>query len=156
MLPTTHKRERRIGIVVARFNEVVTARLLDGARTCLAERGISDSRVDVHWVAGAWELPVVAAALLSTEHYDAVIALGAVIRGETPHFDYVAGEAARGLMAVQVSRGVPVGFGLLTCDTMEQALARAGGVAGNKGHDAAAAALDAAAEIARVDERPQA
>jgi 6,7-dimethyl-8-ribityllumazine synthase len=139
----------RIGIVVSRFNESVTSRLLTGARACLAERGVPDARLEVHWVAGAWELPVLARALMTQGGFDAIIALGAVVRGETPHFEYVAGEAAHGLMSLQVRYGVPVGFGLLTCDTMEQALARAGGAAGNKGFDAAAAALDAAALVAR-------
>jgi 6,7-dimethyl-8-ribityllumazine synthase len=134
----------RVGIVVARYNESVTSRLLAGAEQCLDERGIPPSRRDLRWVAGAWELPVVARGLARAFGYDAVCALGAVIRGETPHFDFVAGEASRGLMAVQLDTGVPVGFGLLTCDTMEQALARAGGDAGNKGFEAMDAALGAA------------
>jgi 6,7-dimethyl-8-ribityllumazine synthase len=139
----------RIGIVVSRFNEGVTTRLLAGARACLAERGVPDDEVDVHWVAGAWELPVVVRGLLAGGSYGALVALGAVVRGETPHFEYIAGEAARGLMALQVEYGVPVGFGLLTCDTMAQALARAGGEAGNKGFDATAAALEAAELLGR-------
>ncbi len=137
----------RVAIVVARYNETVTSRLLDGARGCCAERGLAADAVDVVWVAGAWELPVVVRALLARGGYQAVCALGAVIRGETPHFDFVAGEASRGLMALQVEHGVPVGFGLLTCDTLEQALARAGGSAGNKGFEAMDAALGAAAAI---------
>ena len=141
----------RIGIAVARFNEAVTTRLLDGARACLLERGIADARVDVRWGAGAWELPLLVQSFADDESYIAVCALGAVVRGETPHFDYVAGEASRGLMRVQLDAGLPVGFGLLTTDTMEQALARAGGDAGNKGYDAMAAALDAAAEIRKVN-----
>jgi 6,7-dimethyl-8-ribityllumazine synthase len=143
--------EGRVGIAVARFNEAVTTRLLEGAKKCLAERGIPDDRVDVRWGAGAWELPLLAQAFGDDEAYIAVCALGAVVRGETPHFDFVAGEASRGLMRVQLDAGVPIGFGLLTTDTMEQALARAGGDAGNKGYDAMAAALDAAAEIRKVD-----
>ena len=139
--------KHRIGIIVARYNETVTRKLLDGARGCLAERGIDESLIDVIWVAGAWELPVAAASLAWREEVTAICALGAVIRGETPHFDYVAGEAARGLMQVQLDHGTPVGFGLLTCDTLEQALARAGGSAGNKGFEAMAAALDAAEAI---------
>ena len=135
----------RIGIVVSRYHETVTTRLLQGARRCLAERGVDEQRVDVAWVAGAWELPVVARALLEGGRYEALCALGAVVRGETPHFEYVAGESARGLMTLQVHFGIPVGFGVLTTDTLEQALARAGGAAGDKGFDAMAAALDAAA-----------
>jgi 6,7-dimethyl-8-ribityllumazine synthase len=134
----------RVGIVVARFNESVTTRLLAGAEACLDERGIAKDRRDIRWVAGAWELPVVAAAMINEGGFDAICALGAVVRGETPHFDFVAGEAARGLMTVQLDYGVPVGFGVLTCDTMAQALARAGGDAGNKGFDAMDAALGAA------------
>lgn len=137
----------RIGIAVSRFNEAVTTRLLEGAQACLRERGVAADRVDVRWGAGAWELPLLAQALVDEEATIAVCALGAVVRGETPHFDFVAGEAARGLMRVQMDAGVPVGFGLLTTDTMAQALERAGGAAGNKGYDAMAAALDAAVEI---------
>jgi 6,7-dimethyl-8-ribityllumazine synthase len=140
----------RVGIAVSRFNEAVTRRLLDGAQRCLAERGVPGTRIDVAWCAGAWELPLLARAFAVKGSYAAVVALGAVVRGETPHFDYVAGEASRGLMDVQLNVGVPIGFGVLTCDTMEQALARAGGDSGNKGYDATAAALDAAAEMTRL------
>jgi 6,7-dimethyl-8-ribityllumazine synthase len=141
----------RIGIVVSRFNENVTRRLLAGAEQCLKDRGMPSGRADVRWVAGAWELPVVVRGLLAHGGYEAVVALGAVIRGETAHFEYIAGEAARGLMALAVRYGVPVGFGVLTCDTLEQALARAGGAAGNKGYEATAAALDAAAALPARD-----
>lgn len=140
----------RIGIVASRYNENVTRRLLAGAEQCLRERGCAE-RADVRWVAGAWELPVVVRGLLEAGGYEAVVALGAVIRGETAHFEYIAGEAARGLMALSVQYGVPVGFGVLTCDTLEQALARAGGTAGNKGFEATAAALDAAAALPARD-----
>ncbi len=98
--------------------------------------------IDVVWVPGAWELPLAARRALSSGRYDALVALGAVIRGDTPHFDFVAGEASRGLALASIDAEIPVGFGLLTCDTMEQALARAGGVHGNKGWDAAVAALE--------------
>jgi len=144
----------RVGIVVSRFNETVTTRLLEGARACLTERGVADGQVDVLWGAGAWELPLLAGRLAARGTYSALCALGAVVRGETPHFDFVAGEASRGLMQVQLASGVPLGFGLLTTDTLEQALARAGGDAGNKGYDAMAAALDAAAELRGRDGRP--
>ena len=144
----------RIGIVVSRFNEDVTRRLLAGAERCLTERGVPMDRVDVCWVAGAWELPVVVRGLVATGRYEAVAALGAVIRGETLHYEIIAGESARGLMAVAVEYGVPVGFGVLTCDTEEQALARAGGAEGNKGYDAVAAALDAAARLPARDGHP--
>ncbi len=134
----------RYAIVVSRYHEAVTRRLLEGARAVLREAGVPDAQVEVAWVAGAWELPVVARGYCARGGYAAVAALGAVVRGETPHFEYVAGESARGLMDVQVRFGVPVGFGLLTCDTLEQALARAGGAAGHKGREAMEAALGAA------------
>lgn len=141
----------RVGILVARYNGTVTERLLAGAEACLRERGVPAASVDVVWLPGAWELPFAARALAERGGYVAIVALGAVIRGETAHFDYVAGEASRGLMDVVLRTGVPVGFGVLTCDTLAQALARAGGDAGNKGHEAAAAALDAAAAVGRDD-----
>jgi 6,7-dimethyl-8-ribityllumazine synthase len=145
----------RIGIVASRYNETVTRRLLAGAEQCLRERAVPAERVDVRWVAGAWELPVVVRGLVAGGGYGAVVALGAVIRGETAHFEYIAGEAARGLMTLAVRYGVPVGFGVLTCDTLEQALARAGGAAGNKGYEATAAALDAAAALPARDGDPR-
>lgn len=141
---------RRIAVVVSRYNESVTRRLLDGALACAVERGLGD-RVSVYWVAGAWELPVAVRRLVSGGRYGALCALGAVIRGETPHFEYVAGECARGLMQLQVEYGVPIGFGVLTTDNLEQALERAGGAAGNKGHEALSAALDAARETGGLD-----
>ncbi len=152
-MPELSGRLRPVGsvaILVSRYNEAVTARLLDGALACCDAAGIGGDRVDVVWVAGAFELPVAAAAAARTGRYACLVALGAVIRGETPHFEYVAGEATRGLGAVAVQAGVPVGFGLLTVDTMEQAIERAGGGAGNKGYEAAAAAIEAADAIAQL------
>ena len=140
----------RVAILVSRYNELITSRLLDGALTCCAEAGIARADVDVVWVPGAFELPVAAAAAAVTRRYACLVALGAVIRGDTPHFEYVAGEAARGLNAVAVQHGLPVGFGVLTVDTMQQAVDRAGGSAGNKGHEAAAAALQAADVIGQL------
>jgi len=142
-------RAGRIAIVAARWNEAVTRKLLEGAEAVCRERGITADRLDVVWGSGAWELPVLVRGLLGRGTYAAVVALGAVVRGETPHFDYIAGETARGLMTLQVEYGVPVGFGVLTCDTMAQALARAGGASGNKGREAAEAALDAAVALDR-------
>jgi 6,7-dimethyl-8-ribityllumazine synthase len=144
----------RIAVVASRYNENVTRRLLAGSEQCLRERGIPVERVDVRWVAGAWELPVVAKGLLERGGYRVVVALGAVIRGETAHFEIIAGESARGLMALAVQYGVPVGFGVLTCETLEQALERSGGAAGNKGFEATAAALDAAASMPGRDGDP--
>ena len=140
----------RVAILVSRYNELITSRLLEGALACCSEAGIARADVDVVWVPGAFELPVAAAAAAGTKRYACLVALGAVIRGDTPHFEYVAGEAARGLNAVAVQHGLPVGFGVLTVDTMQQAVDRAGGSAGNKGHEAAAAALQAADVIAQL------
>ena len=133
---------RRMLVVAARFNETVTMPLAEGAVSALVAAGVMFDDIDVLWVPGAWELPIAARRALGTERYDAAVAIGAVIRGETPHFDIVAGESARGLMEVSRDFDVPVTLGLLTTDTMEQAQARAGGIHGNKGADAAMAALE--------------
>jgi len=143
-------REGRVAVLVSRYNEVVTARLLDGARACLREKGVPEARVDVIWVPGAFELPVAAEAAAASGRYAALVALGCVVRGETPHFEYVAGEAARGLGNVALAHRLPVGFGVLTTETLDQALARAGGTAGNKGYEAADAALTTADVLAQL------
>jgi 6,7-dimethyl-8-ribityllumazine synthase len=142
---------RRIAIVVSRFNEEITTKLLEGAVECLVRHGVRFQDVDVHWVPGAWELPVMAERLLTMERYDALVAIGAVIRGETPHFDYVAGECARGLADLQREFVVPIAFGVLTTNNDAEAEARAGGAHGNKGWDAALAALEMADLFSRVD-----
>lgn len=131
----------RVAMVVSRYHERITSRLLEGAMVACLEAGIPDTDVDVLWVAGAFELGVIVSAAAHSGRYAAIVALGAVIRGATPHFDYVAGETAAALSRAASDALVPVGFGLLTCDTMEQAVARAGGPAGNKGREAAEAAL---------------
>ena len=133
---------RRIVVVASRFNESVTMPLAEGAVAAMVEKGVLFDDIDVLWVPGAWELPIAARRALATERYDACVAVGAVIRGETPHFDVVAGETARGLMDVSRDFDVPVTLGLLTTDTLAQAEARAGGAHGNKGADAALAALE--------------
>jgi 6,7-dimethyl-8-ribityllumazine synthase len=133
---------RRIVVVASRFNESVTMPLAEAAVATLVGQGVRFEDIDVLWVPGAWELPVALRRALVTERYDAGVAVGAVIRGDTPHFDIVAGETARGLMEAARDFDVPVTLGLLTTDTMEQAEARAGGVHGNKGQDAALAALE--------------
>jgi 6,7-dimethyl-8-ribityllumazine synthase len=135
---------RRVAIVASRFNEAVTQRLVDGALDTLMRHGAAFDDVDVVWVPGAWEIPLALRWLLASERYDALVAVGAVIRGDTPHFDYVAGETARGIAAASLEFDVPIGFGVLTCDNMEQAEARSGGAHGNKGSDAAIAALEMA------------
>ena len=132
----------RVGIVVARFNELVSQRLLDGAVDALVRHGADEENITVAWVPGSFEIPIAARAMAEQGGVDAVVCLGVVIRGETAHFDYVAGEAARGVAAVHAATGVPAGFGVLTVDTLEQALDRAGGKHGNKGADAALAAVE--------------
>jgi 6,7-dimethyl-8-ribityllumazine synthase len=134
---------RKFAIVVSRFNPQVTDRLLSGARACLLQHGVQDSAIDVISVPGAWELPL-AAQTAARRGYAAVIALGCVIRGETPHFEYVAGAAAQGLERVSLEANMPVAFGVLTTENNEQALARAGGRDGNKGWDAALVAMEMA------------
>lgn len=140
----------RVAILVSRYNELITTRLLEGALACCEEAGIERTDVDVVWVPGAFELPAAAAAAAESRRYACLVALGAVIRGETPHFEYVAGAAASGLTDVSVRYALPVGFGILTVDTLQQASERAGGAAGNKGHEAAAAALGTADAIAQL------
>lgn len=140
--PTRGGAGRRFAVVASRFNEPITSKLLEGARDALTRHGAAAENVDVVWVPGAWEIPLAVRRLLATDRYDALVAVGAVIRGDTPHFDYVAGEAARGIAAASVEFDRPVGFGVLTCDTMQQAEERAGGAHGNKGWDAALAALE--------------
>ena len=141
----------RVAVVAARFNGFVVERLVSGALQTLRAQGVREENLLLVRVPGAFEIPLATRKLAASGGYDAVIALGAVIRGETPHFDYVAGECARGLSRVMLDTGVPVAFGVLTCDTAEQALARAGGEAGNKGTDAALAALEMANLLRKVD-----
>lgn len=140
----------RFAVVVSRFNEQVTARLLDGALECLREYGASGKDVHVFPCPGAFELPQVANKLAAQKRWDAIICLGAVIRGETPHFEYVAGETARGIQEVALRTSVPVVLGVLTTNTAKQALDRAGGKRGNKGRDAAIAAMDMASTFKKL------
>lgn len=142
---------RRFAVVASRFNESITSKLASGAVDALTRHGAAANSIDVVWVPGAWELPLAVRRLLATDSYDALVAVGAVIRGETPHFDYVAGEAARGIAQASAEFDRPVGFGVLTCDTMQQAEARAGGAHGNKGWDAALAALEMIDLFDRLD-----
>ncbi len=143
----------RIAVVVARFNEDITSKMLAGAREALAQHGVREDDVDIAWVPGAFELPFAARKLAESSRYDAVVCLGAVIRGETPHFDYVAAEAARGIADVGRDTGIPTAFGVITPNTKEQALARAGGAKGNKGFDAVLTAIETAnlAKLLRAD-----
>ena len=137
-------RGRRFAVAASRFNDQVTARLVDGALAALRQHGVDEEDVEVAWTPGAFELPIVADGLARSEQFDAVICLGAVIRGETAHFDLVAEQAARGIQSVALDTGVPCIFGVLATETLEQALDRAGGKHGNKGWEAATAALEMA------------
>jgi len=132
----------KTALVASRWNEAVTHRLVEGAQDALVRHGADPADVTLVRVPGSWELPLAAARLAASAKYDAIVALGCLIRGETPHFDILAAEAAKGLARVGLSSGVPVIFGVLTCDTLEQAMERAGGKAGNKGWDAALAAIE--------------
>jgi len=132
----------RFAILVTRFNSFITESLLNGAVDTLKRHGISESQIDIIRVPGAFELPLVAGRLAVPEKYGAIIALGAVIRGGTPHFDFVAGECAKGLGQISMNTGIPIAFGVLTTDSIEQAIERAGTKAGNKGVDAAITALE--------------
>jgi len=134
--------EYRFGIVVSRFNSALTDRLLEGALDCLKRHGVPDENVIVVKVPGAWEIPLVAKKLAKSEDIDAVIALGAVIRGATPHFEYVAAEVSKGLANVALETEKPVTFGIITADTLEQAIERAGTKMGNKGWEAALSAIE--------------
>lgn len=134
----------RIAIAVGRFNDFISSRLLAGAQDALVRHGVDAQAVAVAWAPGAFEIPLVAKLLAETHKYDAVITLGAVIRGSTPHFDYVAAESAKGVAAVSLQTGVPTIFGILTTDTIEQAIERAGTKAGNKGWEAAMTAIEMA------------
>lgn len=132
----------RFAAVVSRFNEFISGRLLEGARDALLRHGVSEDDLDVAWVPGSFEIPLVAKKLAQTGEYSAIICLGAVIRGATPHFDYVAAEVSKGIAHVALETGVPVIFGVITADSLEQAIERAGTKAGNKGFDAATSAIE--------------
>ncbi len=144
----------RFAVVVSRFNEFISSKLLSGAWDCLTRHGAASENIDVAWVPGAFEIPLIAQRLAGTKRYDAVICLGAVIRGSTPHFDYVSGEVAKGVAKVQLDSGIPVIFGVLTTDTIEQAVERAGTKAGNKGWDAAVSALEMANLMRSLEQPP--
>jgi 6,7-dimethyl-8-ribityllumazine synthase len=140
-----------VGVVVARFNEIITRKLLDSAVETLERHGVRDEDISVSWVPGSFELSVVAKALVKTGRYEVVICLGAVIRGETSHYDMVAGQSAGGINSVALETGVPVIFGVLTTENMEQALNRAGGKAGNMGANTAVAAVETARLIEAIN-----
>ncbi|MDF2548561.1 6,7-dimethyl-8-ribityllumazine synthase [Anaerosolibacter sp.] len=134
----------KFGIIVGRFNEFIGGKLLSGALDALKRHGVEEKDVEIAWVPGAFEIPLVAKKMAASEKYDGVICLGAVIRGSTPHFDYVSNEVTKGVASVSLDTGVPVIFGVLTTDTIEQAIERAGTKAGNKGYEAAVTAIEMA------------
>jgi len=145
-------RKLRVAVVATRYNEPIVERLRAGAVDALIERGVRQSDVTLVRVPGAFELPLAVRRVADRGRYDAIVALGAVVRGDTPHFDYVAGECAAGISRVMADTGVPVGFGVLTVDTLEQAIDRAGGKLGNKGAEAALAAIEMAQLLQRLEE----
>jgi 6,7-dimethyl-8-ribityllumazine synthase len=137
-------KDLKIGVVVARFNEFITGKLLSGAKDALSRHGVVDENIDVAWVPGSFEIPLIAQKMAGSKKYDAVICLGTVIRGATPHFEYIASEVAKGVAKVGLDTGIPVLFGVITADTLEQAIERAGTKSGNKGFDAAVGAIEMA------------
>ena len=143
----------RIALAASRFNQFIVDQLLDGSRDALSRQGVDDSDQLLVWVPGAYELPLMVDRLASSGEFDAIVALGAVIRGGTPHFDYVAGECARGLSQVSLEHGIPVIFGVLTTDNIEQALERAGTGDGNKGFDSVLAAIEMVATLRDLDDQ---
>ncbi len=141
----------RFAVVVSRFNELITNKLLGGAVDALVRHGVREDDVEVAWVPGAFEIPLVTKRLATTRRYDAVLCLGAVIRGSTPHFDYIAAEVSKGVAHVGLETGVPCVFGVLTTDTIEQAIERAGTKAGNKGYDAAVTGIEMANLLRQIE-----
>ena len=144
-------RDVRVAIVAARFNEFVVERLVTGAVDALVRHGASEKNIELVRVPGAFDMPIAVRRLALSKRYDAIVALGAVIKGETAHFDFVAGECASGVARAALESGVPVGFGVLTCETMDQAIDRAGGKSGNKGAEAALAALEMSNLLKRLE-----
>jgi len=146
-------KEGRYGIVIGRFNEFIGSKLLEGAIDALVRHGLSKESIDVAWVPGAFEIPLIAKKMAESKKYDAIITLGAVIRGNTPHFDYVAGEVTKGVAQVALSTSIPIIFGVLTVDSIEQAIERAGTKSGNKGSEAAKSAIEMVNLIADFDKK---
>ncbi len=155
-MPRVHEgqldaRGKRFAIVVSRFNDLITMRLHDGALDCLQRHGAEDGDIEVAWVPGAFELPMVAQKLAQTGRFDVVICLGCIVRSDTPHFDYVAGESSKGIARVGLDTGVPITFGVITADTVDQAVQRAGVKAGNRGWDAGMNAIEMASLMASIE-----
>lgn len=155
-MPTVHEGNllgtgKRFGIVVGRFNEFITRKLLEGAQDAFLRHGVASEDLEIFWVPGSFEIPLVAMRAASSKKFAAVICLGTVIRGQTPHFDYVAGEAAKGVAQVGLKTGVPCIFGIVTAETIEQAIERAGTKAGNRGADAACSAIEMANLLEQIE-----
>ena len=140
----------KFGVVVSRFNEFITEKLLNGAQDALLRHGVREGDIDIAWVPGAFEVPLVAKKLAETKNYDAVICLGAVVRGATPHFEYIAAEITKGIAKVGLDTGLPVSYGIITADTLEQAIERAGTKVGNKGFDTAMDAIEMASLLKKI------
>ena len=134
----------KFGVVISRFNEFFSQKMLEGARDALLRHGVNEDDIEQAWTPGSFEIPLIAQKMAETKKYDAVICLGAVIRGSTPHFDYIAAEAAKGIARVSLDTGVPVIYGIITTDTLEQAIERSGSKVGNKGYNAAVSAIEMA------------
>ncbi len=140
----------KFGLVVSRFNEFITKKLLDGAQDALLRHGVNQEDIEIAWVPGSFEIPLIAKKLAQTKRYDAVICLGAVVRGGTPHFEYIAAEVSKGIAKVSLDTGLPVIYGVITADTLEQAIERAGTKQGNKGFEAAVSAIEMANLVKRL------
>jgi 6,7-dimethyl-8-ribityllumazine synthase len=143
----------KIGVVVARFNEFITGKLLSGAKDALLRHGVTEENIDIAWVPGSFEIPLVAQKLAQSKKYDAVVCLGTVIRGATPHFEYIAAEVSKGIAKIALDTGTPVIFGVITADTLEQAIERAGTKSGNKGFDAAVSAIEMANLMKKITDK---
>jgi len=144
---------RKFGLVISRFNEFISHKLLDGAMDCLLRHGADEKNISVYWVPGSFEIPLLAQKIASSGKYNAIICLGVVIRGDTPHFEYVASEVTKGIAQVSLHTGTPVAFGIITADTIEQAIERAGTKSGNKGWDAALSAIEMADLFKKLEKK---
>jgi len=152
IIPTKVNKNCRIAVITTTWNEIITEKLLAGSYEALNKKGVTDDNITTVVVDGAYELPITCSALAKTGNYDGIVALGCVIRGETPHFDFVAGDCSRGITDTMLETGIPIGFGLLTTDDSDQAFARAGGNKGNKGYEAAETTLNMISILQQINE----
>ncbi len=144
---------RKFALVISRFNEFISQKLLDGAMDCLLRHGADEKNVTIHWVPGSFEIPLIAQKVASGGEFDAIICLGTIIRGDTPHFEYITSEVAKGIAHVSLNSGTPVAFGIITADTTEQAIERAGTKSGNKGWDAALSAIEMVDLVKKIEKK---